>query len=201
MSDLASEAVQGGFSHPVSDAQSVFRAVMNAFAEPGRIVDFGMRVEAPAALEPAAAIFLAALADTDTPIWLADADGIDTAFAWLAFQTGAPRAARAADAVYAVLQPSFGVDELRGFSYGTPDYPDRSATVILPVESLETGDEFMLEGPGIERETRIALEGLGEGFVEFLTENRTRFPQGLDFLVVCGTRAFALPRTTRVREA
>jgi alpha-D-ribose 1-methylphosphonate 5-triphosphate synthase subunit PhnH len=55
--------LDGGFTAPVFQSQAAFRLVIDAMAQPGRIVDLGHSVQAPAPLEPAAAAFLATLAD------------------------------------------------------------------------------------------------------------------------------------------
>ena len=69
------DAVEGGLKDPVFDSQAIFRALMNAFAEPGTVAQFGTRVMAPGPLAPAAAAILAArgLVDalTATPARLA----------------------------------------------------------------------------------------------------------------------------------
>ncbi len=194
-------AVEGGLADPVFGAQAIFRAVMEAFAEPGRLADFGPLVAAPAPLVPAAAAIVAALADHDTPIWLADPHGADdAAAAWLRFQTGALITADPAAATFALLVEGSDPGGWSAFPVGTPDYPDRSATLLLPVRALADGDPLRLAGPGIEASRVIAPAGLPRGFVAAIEANGARFPLGFDLVLVCGTVALALPRTTRVRE-
>ena len=197
----ATATVEGGLADPVFDAQAIFRLLMGAMAEPGTVADLGARVAAPAPLVPAAAAILAALADGDTPVWMAEPAGAgESAARWLRFQTGAPVTADPAAAAFALLPEG---DDPTGWSHfprGTPDYPDRSATLLLPVRSLAGGEALVLAGPGIAAERRIAPAGLPDGFVAALAENRAGFPLGFDLVLVCGTAALALPRSTRVRE-
>lgn len=198
--DLA--AVEGGLADPVFDGQAIFRRLMEAFAEPGTVVDFGPRVSAPSPLIPAAGAILAALADGDTPVWMADSHGAGEAVArWLRFQTGAPVMTDASLAAFVLLVEGDDPTGWSRFPRGTPDYPDRSATLLLPVRSFVGGAPLHLAGPGIATRRGIAPVGLPRGFIDVSRENRTRFPLGFDLVLVCGTAALALPRTTRVREA
>ncbi|WP_062207471.1 phosphonate C-P lyase system protein PhnH [Aureimonas sp. AU12] len=196
---LDAAAVAGGLADPVMGSQGIFRALMTAMAEPGTIAEFGALVAAPAALAPAAAAILAALADPDTPVWLEEAD--EAAHRWLRFQTGAPIAQTPAGATFAVLSPGSSPARWRDFAVGTQEYPDRSATLILPVAWLEGGPPLDLAGPGIETRRTIAPSGLPVGFHEAMTANRRGFPLGFDLVLVAGSRAIALPRTTRIEEA
>ena len=197
----AAAAVEGGFVDPVFDAQAIFRSLMQALAEPGTVADLGPRVTAPASLVPAAAAILATLADGDTPVWLPEPTGADEAAAlWLRFQTGAPITTDPALAVFAVLPQGHDPAAWTRFALGTPAYPDRSATLLLPVPSLAGGDALVLTGPGIETDRTIAPVGLPAGFVPALDENHSRFPLGFDLVLVSGAAALALPRTTRIRE-
>ncbi len=198
---FADPAVEGGFAAPVFDAQAVFRALMGAFAEPGTVAELGPRASAPPPLVPAAAAILAALADADTPVWMAEPRGGGAAAArWIRFQTGAPVTADPAAAAFALLAEGDDPAGWSRFPRGTPEYPDRSATLILPVGTLAGGAPLILAGPGIATERTIAPAGLPAGFVEALAENRTGFPLGLDLVLVHGTAALALPRSTRIRE-
>ena len=195
-------AVEGGFVDPVFDAQAIFRRLMQALAEPGTMAHFGRRVTAPASLVPAAAAILAALADGDTPVWLPDPTALDEAAAqWLRFQTGAPVTSDRAEATFAVLAQGHDSAAWTHFAIGTPDYPDRSATLLLPVRSLSGGVPLVLKGPGIETERTVAPAGLPAGFVAAMAENQSRFPLGFDVVLVSGAEAIGLPRTTHIREA
>ena len=201
MPAIATSAVEGGLADPVFDAQAIFRLLMGAMAEPGTVAELGARVAAPAPLVPAAAAILAALADGDTPVWMAEPAGAgEGAARWLRFQTGAPVTEARAGAAFALLPERDDAAAWKRFPRGTPDYPDRSATLLLPVRSLAGGEALVLAGPGIAAERRIAPAGLPDGFVAALAENRAGFPLGFDLVLVCGTAALALPRSTRVRE-
>ena len=192
-------AYEGGFESPVFGAQAAFRSVMDAMARPGTIVDLGHPVSAPAPLETAAAAFLAALADYDSPVWF-EADDAEAASAWVEFQTGAPVVGDPDKAAFAVLAKGSAVANWRRFSIGTASYPDASATLLLPVDALEGGDELILTGPGIETQAQIAPRGLPEGFVAAMQANAALYPLGLDVLLICGSRVSALPRTTRLQQ-
>lgn len=192
-------AVEGGLQDPVFGSQAIFRAAMDAFARPGTVADFGARVSAHPPLVPAAAAILAALADYDTPVWLAEGLGREAA-RWIAFQTGAPITDAPGAASFAVLGADTNVGSWSRFPIGSADYPDRSATLLLPVTSLSGGETLILTGPGIEARRPIAPAGLPAGFAGAMAKNAALFPCGLDLLLVSGARAIALPRTTRIRE-
>ena len=197
----ATAAVEGGLADPVFDGQAIFRALMGAMAEPGTVADLGARVAAPAPLVPAAAAVLAALADGDTPVFLAEPEGMGEAAArWLRFQTGAPVTADPARAAFAVLPEGDDPAGWTRFPRGLAEYPDRSATLLLPVRALEGGAPLVLAGPGIAGERPVAPWGLPEGFAAAMADNRAAFPLGFDLVLVCGTAVLALPRSTRIRE-
>ena len=59
-----------GFAEPVADAQTTFRAVLDAMARPGTIHQVGANLSPPAPLDPATAAVLLTLADNETPLWL-----------------------------------------------------------------------------------------------------------------------------------
>jgi alpha-D-ribose 1-methylphosphonate 5-triphosphate synthase subunit PhnH len=197
---LSALAVSGGFRDPVLDSQSAFRAVMDAFAAPGTIARLAAPVEAPAPLSPAAAVLLLTLADADAPIILDETQG-GAAAAWLGFHTGAAILAAPGEAAFALLGPGSDPAGWSRFAIGTDAYPDRAATLILPVESLEGGPPLALAGPGIETMRLIAPRGLPAGFLAARAANRALFPRGHDLVLVAGDGLIALPRTTRIAEA
>ncbi|WP_230533782.1 phosphonate C-P lyase system protein PhnH [Microvirga roseola] len=192
--------LDGGFTAPVFQSQAVFRLVMNAMAKPGRIVDLGHAVQPPSPLEPAAAAFLATHADYDTPVWFEDS-GADAAASWLTFHTGAAVTKDPATATFAALSKDSPVSGWQNFAMGCLSYPDQSATLLLPVESLRDGTPLTIRGPGIETVSVIAPRGLPDGFTETMASNAAGYPLGFDLLLISGSELLALPRTTRLVEA
>lgn len=186
---MQAQALEGGFADAPVQAAAAFRAVMQAMARPGRIVSVA-GAKPPVPLSVAAGVVALTLADPDTPVHLAGALDCGALRDWLAFHTGAPVVSRAAAAL------AFGTWEallpIEGYALGTPDFPDRSATLIVETPRLEAAG-LRLSGPGIAGQAALSLP---EAAV--FRANRARFPMGLDFLFTCGTRLAALPRSTRV---
>ncbi|WP_428698084.1 phosphonate C-P lyase system protein PhnH [Stappia sp.] len=189
------QAVSGGFTDPVFEAQAAFRALMDASARPGTIHDLPAGLAPPAPLGAGPAAVMLALCDPDTPVWLAEALCGEATSAWIAFQCGAPFVGDSARAAFAFA----GADDMPALSAlnaGTQEYPDRATTLVVEVEALEGGEEIILEGPGILGRWHIAPKGLPQSFVSEREDNRALFPRGVDVVLVAGSRVMALPRTT-----
>ena len=199
---VLAEQITGGFADPVFNGQAVFRAVMDAMARPGTIQPVAALAQPPLPLSAAAAAVALALCDHDTPVWL-DAGLQNTAAvaSWLGFHTGAPPANTPADAHFALVADPASLIALENFAQGTQEYPDRSTTLILQVSSLASGENLLLEGPGIERAAMIAPAPLPRHFVEQWKQNRGRFPRGVDLILAAPEGVACLPRTTRIRIA
>ena len=192
-------SLAGGFEQPVVDAQSVFRAVMEAFSRPGRSVALSTKVEPPSPLTVEAGAVALALFDQDTPIWCdAPLAGEPAIRDWLAFHTGAPVAAGPEQAAFALISAADRMPALSGFAQGTADYPDRSTTLIMMVNTLMSRDVVRLAGPGIEATETIAPAPLPANFWDQARANQTLFPRGVDILFAAPGKIAALPRSTRI---
>jgi len=198
--DIATQAIDGGFADPVFNAQTVFRAVMDAMARPGSVQPLPVFARPPAPLSATAGAIALALCDNDTPLWLDPALQASTAVkSWLGFHTGAPLANTPADAHFALIANPAEMAALDGFSQGTQDYPDRSTTLILQVGNLVFGAPLLLEGPGIEKAATIAPAQMPRHFVEQWKQNISRFPRGVDIILAAPDGVACLPRTTRIK--
>lgn len=199
---MANAEISTGLANAVLTAQSTFRKVMEATARPGLIESIAPVAGAPAALAPAAAAIALTLFDHDTPVWLdAPLASSGDVASWLRFQTGCPIVTDRERCAFALAGDVACLPPFEAFALGTPDYPDRSTTLILQLPSLGHGDEFILSGPGIRGTTPLNAGGLPDDFVERLAANRALFPRGVDLLLVAGTNVAALPRTTIVARA
>jgi alpha-D-ribose 1-methylphosphonate 5-triphosphate synthase subunit PhnH len=150
----------------------------------------------PACFSDAQAAIALALLDADTPVWLAAECA--AARPWLAFHTGAPEAARPDLARFA-FAGAFDLPAPSAFDLGTDAYPDRSTTLVIETPGIAVPGELTLTGPGIDGTAHARLP-LPRAFRIARGELAELFPRGLDLLLTDGTRALALPRTTRVEE-
>ncbi|TPK23053.1 phosphonate C-P lyase system protein PhnH [Mesorhizobium sp. B2-5-9] len=198
--DIAAQSIEGGFADPVFNAQTVFRAVMDAMARPGSVHPLPPLARPPAPLSATSGAVALALCDNDTPLWLDPALHASAAIgSWLGFHTGAPLANTPADAHFAFVATPAEMMALDGFAQGTQDYPDRSTTLILQVGDLTSGTPLLLEGPGIETSATIAPAQMPRHFVEQWKQNIRRFPRGVDIILATSDRIACLPRTTRIK--
>ncbi|MES2385895.1 MAG: phosphonate C-P lyase system protein PhnH [Pseudomonadota bacterium] len=190
-------ALSAGFADPVHEAQTAFRAVLEALSRPGQPVAIGRPVKG-LALGPAMAHLLLALTDDDTPVWWQQAGG--EAADWLRFHTGAPVAAAPADAAFAVIADVGAMPALDRFAAGSVESPEHAATLLIEVPSLSAGPAVEWHGPGIREMQTVRLAGLPGSFWTQWQANHAAFPQGVDIVFTCADAALGLPRTTRVRR-
>lgn len=192
-------AMSGGFSDPVRQSQKAFRAAMDALARPGTVLALEPACAPPEPLLPPAGALALMLCDADTAVWLdRTLTAAEPVARWLRYQTGARLVDLPADADFAFIADPAKLPNLEGFSQGTQEYPDRSTTLIVQVESLARGERFTLAGPGIEQTATLRVKGLSDLFVKQWLVNGARFPRGVDLLFAAPDAIAGLPRTTRI---
>ena len=195
----AATSLLPGFDNPVDDAQAVFRATLEAFAHPGRLELLPVGSGHPEGLSPALTALLLTLADPDTPVWL-PANAPAAARAFLRFHCGCTLVDAVADATFVCVPAGHAMPALADCAQGLPAYPDRSATLIVEVDSLHDGDALTLSGPGIESTQPLQVRGLPADFRQAWRANNARFPLGVDLLLASGEQFCAMTRTTRVED-
>ena len=188
-----------GFADKVLSAQSTFRSVMDALARPGSVQLITAKVGTPAGMMRGAAAIALTLFDHDTPIWLDGAMSVTSDVAkWLKFHTSAPVVTDSSIAHFALIGDPQNLPALDRFAFGSNEYPDRSTTLILQVDSLTQGPAFELKGPGIDGTALLqAMIRPGDLF-QRLAINEALFPRGIDVVLVHGDQIVAIPRTTRL---
>jgi alpha-D-ribose 1-methylphosphonate 5-triphosphate synthase subunit PhnH len=188
-----------GFADKVLSAQTTFRSVMDAMARPGSVQRVAAASGAPAALMRGTAAIALTLFDHDTPVWLdpllSETSDVGK---WLKFHTGAPVIADSSISSFAVIGDARALPALDRFAFGTNEYPDRSTTVILQVESLTQGAAFELRGPGIDGAAVLRATLQPADLFERLAINAALFPRGIDVVLVADDAVVAIPRTTRL---
>lgn len=186
---MTPEALLGGFAEAPVQSAHAFRASLEALARPGTLHSL-TGAAPPSPLSVAAGVLILTLCDGTTPVYLAGAHDCAALRDWITFHTGAPLVAAEAAAFaigsWEALQP------VSSFAIGQPDYPDRSATLIVEMAALAaTGTR--LTGPGIKDAAHLNLPETA-AFIA----NRALFPLGFDCFLTAGAQAAGLPRSTIV---
>ncbi len=188
-----------GFADKVLSAQTTFRSVMDAMARPGSVQRIAVVSGAPAAMMRGTAAIALTLFDHDTPVWL-DPRMSETSDVgkWLKFHTGAPVIADSSICSFALIGGARALPALDRFAFGSNEYPDRSTTLILQVESLTQGPALELRGPGIDGTAVLQAALQPSDLFERLVINAALFPRGIDVVLVADDAIVAIPRTTRL---
>jgi alpha-D-ribose 1-methylphosphonate 5-triphosphate synthase subunit PhnH len=187
-----------GFADKVLSAQSTFRSVMDAMARPGTVQHIRAAAGTPAPLMRGTAAIALTLFDHDTPIWLdRTMSATPDVGKWLRVHTGTPVIADSSASSFALIGNARDVPPLDRFALGSNEYPDRSTTLILQIDSLTSGPAYELTGPGIDGAGVLQATISGNLF-EQLAINATLFPRGIDVVLVHDDAIVAIPRTTRL---
>ena len=188
-----------GFADKVLSAQSTFRSVMDAMARPGGVQRITAAAGAPAPMMRGTAAIALTLFDHDTPLWLDPRiSGTPHVTKWLKFHTGAPVIADSSICSFALIGDACALPGLDRFAFGSNEYPDRSTTLILQVESLTQGPTLELRGPGIDGSAVLQATIQPTDLFERLAINQALFPRGIDVVLVHDDTIVAIPRTTQL---
>jgi alpha-D-ribose 1-methylphosphonate 5-triphosphate synthase subunit PhnH len=186
----------------VHDLQAVFRALLDAFSFPGKVVSLAPQAArlSPLATDvdnPALAAAALTLIDSESPYFVDATDPLARFLVeWSAVRPGA-----LAEAAY-VVQPRFDDGLLAGLiemaRLGTLVDPHLGATLLIGVESLIEGQTLRLRGPGIANSVSAVLP-YGPRWLAARNQKVAEFPLGIDLAFFDRDhRVVALPRATRL---
>ena len=187
-----------GFSDPVRDAAVSFRCLLNAMSRPGLVRALPVQPDCPAPFNAGATVIALSLLDADTTVWVADSLASPAVTAHIAFHTGAKPVATVEDAAFVFAPIADLAGLLPQLSIGTPEYPDRAATLIALVDGFGGTEGRTLSGPGIDGMTEMAPIGLDAAGWDVLSMNAGLFPLGVDTFFAGPSSVAALPRSTRI---
>jgi len=186
-------------------AQATFRIIMAALARPGSVHELALLHPVDhrvlGALYPTSAALLLALADFETSVWLDTSLAEAEAVRLLKFETGARIVSTHEEADFAIAEATPSMPSLSSFKSGTPEYPDRSALVVVQVREVRDDGArqgLSFAGPGIVDRIMLDIEPCPPAFAEQWQLNRAGFPCGVDIVFASPTRIVALPRSARL---
>src|SRR5258708_8436032 len=188
-----------GFADKVLSAQSTFRSVMDAMARPGSVQRIVASAGAASPMMRGTAAIALTLFDHDTPIWLDQrmSETSDVA-KWLKFHASAPVVQDSSICSFALIGDASALPALDRFSFGSNEYPDRSTTLIIQVDSLTEGTALELRGPGIDGTAIVQAAVHPADLFERRAINAASFPRGTDVVLVADDGIDTIARTPRL---
>lgn len=200
------QRVRPGFEDPVIGSQAVFRQALQALSMPGRPLELSVPAQRPAQGHGAAALLLLALLDSDCSLWLSSSLAGSDAQAWLQFHTGCRCVPDPAQAQFLWLAAGDAWPALGTMNAGSDEYPDQSATCVMEVTEVmeaaelptESGQGWRLQGPGIDGQRQLGVQGLPQDFAQQWAGNQASFPRGVDLFLATPTQLVGLPRSTQL---
>jgi len=187
-----------GFADPVVQSQQTFRAVLEAMAHPGRIVSLPAAPPPPSPLNPAAYALGLALVDFETPLWLDEAAASPEVIESLRFHCGCPIVDAPGAARFALIAGTEALLPLDAFDPGLDAYPDRSATLIIQVQTIAPVPGVRLSGPGIAEAAALDIPCVPASFWRGWRRNHALYPRGVDVIFAAPGALAALPRSVAV---
>ena len=183
-----------GFNDAVHDAQSTFRALLDAAARPG-IQQSTVSLTPPTGLYVSCAAACLTLLDLETVVWLQPGFSEDVR-PWLVFHTGCRFTEDPKTANFALLGDLGSAPKLKDFCWGTAEYPEAATSLLIQLPGLTGGKPVTLRGPGILNEIEVMLP-LDTTFWQQWESMAADYPLGLDSWYFSQNQVVGLPRTAR----
>ena len=174
----------------VFDGQAVFRKVLEAMANPGRIVSIE---EQARKMHGNQQVFLAlgmALLDNEVSFYTCGNKGLADSISLLTLS----KEASLEEADFIFVERKEELDQIFGKAKsGTLADPQKSATILMKVE--ECSKEWKIYGPGIDGTKELLVPETAEWAMNLRDAQAYEYPQGVDMIFVndCGD-IFCIPR-------
>ena len=184
-----------GFKNKTFESQEAFHLILQATANPGKKVKFMNHNYSQKDLHISSVNIIFTLLDLDTNVFIQSAqENIISNF--IKLHTGSPITKNKIESDFAII--THGDLDFDSFNDGLDQYPDKSTTLIIQIQSMSEGEDFVLSGPGIKISNQITLRGIPHNFKEKINSNSSKFPRGVDIFLTCNDELISLPRTIKI---
>ena len=168
----------------VFDSQKVFRRILEAMSNPGRIVQ-------------ADGILSVAMTLLDNEVSFHVCGSPDLSEEIVSLTLAGREAVETADYIFVCDRDGI-ISAVKNAKCGTLTDPHKSATVII-IDNGESDCRVTLRGPGIKGQTEFMVSKVVIDTVATRDAQHYEYPQGIDFLFISGAGdLLAIPRLTRM---
>lgn len=192
------------FTNKVEVSQKVYRRLLKAMSEPGKIVDVSFVTkkylsqsdDVDLLVYPSVWAIAQSLLDSDCKVYVSPRLSQQTFTQSLSFYTDVAMTNNKKDASFAFITIDELDDSLHEFHVGGLETPHESCTFIVQTPEITKNPQLTLTGPGIERVKRVGIDGLTEAHIQLLQSNHRLYPCGVDFIFCAPEKVLGLPRST-----
>ncbi|HTP59753.1 MAG TPA: phosphonate C-P lyase system protein PhnH [Spirochaetia bacterium] len=197
-------ARETGFDE-VFDSQATFRALLGSLSRPGSLRSLPPRryPSAPDGFCPPALSILKTMCDHRVCFSVGSSAGRQEWISYLVMNLSTPfRPVEEAD--YVLFNGESFEQDFTRLKRGTLEYPERSATALVCVQSLSSAEStgsrgLRVSGPGVKGSITLAVAGFDARYLEERSAANRFYPMGIDLLLVDPEGNVAgLPRTSVV---
>jgi alpha-D-ribose 1-methylphosphonate 5-triphosphate synthase subunit PhnH len=189
----------------VHDIQTAYRGLLDSMSRPGSISNMeeqSGKVDIETGCFPSTAVLALMLLDTEVSfkVFSEREDEITKIINQLTYAKAAD--AKKADFIFVLDDALPGDLEEALVKAKTGDLinPHESATVIVEADSVTSGEQMVLSGPGIEKEC-FASVSISGNWEEIRAEKNVEFPLGIDLIFTdSNSNLLCLPRTTQISQ-
>lgn len=185
----------------VHDGQKVFRRLLDALANPGRIESIGNEAGKFEGRYAALLALGCTLLDNEEKMYVEKNPALSAELHSLTLCRESEL--DQADYVFLSSEMNYGSMEqiLKNVKHGTYADPQESATLILLCESIEGEDEMTLTGPGIDGARAVKVYPYIRKVIALYRSLKIEYPLGVDLVFVDGKgQLLGIPRLVKQRE-
>lgn len=189
----------------VHDIQTAYRKVLDSMSRPGMIADIqeeAAKAEFQTGCSLSTEVIALMLLDTEVSfkVFSERADKISGMINQLTYAKTAE--ANEADFIFVLKDCKLHQLEtaIRSAKTGSLVNPHESATLIIETESVSSGIDLVLTGPGIETGHAAGISA-ADTWLDLRNEKNIEFPLGIDIIFTDANHSIlCLPRTTQIRK-
>ena len=182
-----------GFDDPAIGSQKTWRSIIDAMANPGRLVTIHENPYAPAVFNPASAATCLTLLADETPVWT-DLSWQNPAISWLQFCCDSSVVSEPCMANFAIVTRPASMPPLDYFRVARFEYLEIATTVVIQVDDILPRADNKYSDISFDNFTQLELKGVPDNFWQQWQKLCQKYPLGIDIFFTCEDVLMSLPK-------
>ena len=189
----------------VHDIQSVYRKVLNSMARPGTVMslkDESSKVEKFVKCYHSTFLIMMMLLDGEVSFNIVSKNYIDVSGTISQMTYAKVKSVEEADYIFVLddLCDEKLSEVIENSKIGDLIDPNKSATIIVEKDLIESAGDLVFKGPGIKNESTVNISG-DRKWINYRNNKNLEYPLGVDMIFIDkNDNVISIPRTTLIKE-